>query len=39
MKILKYFLILMVASFVSKTINAADDYKPIQPAYSDYDGM
>ena len=39
MKILKYFLILMVASFVSKTINAADDYKPVQPAYSDYDGM
>ena len=39
MKILKYFLILMVASLVSKTINAADDYKPVQPAYSDYDGM
>ena len=39
MKMLKYFLILMVASFISKTVYAADDYQPIPPAYSDYDGM
>ena len=29
----------MVTSFVSKTILAADDYKPVEPAYSDYEGM